>query len=69
MTLSAGTLEDPNSIKPQVVVFAKNRNHWDVMDSTLETFDDMPDWKPEIGDEQMNYQVYLSGACDIYMSA
>lgn len=49
IALSAGTLEDPNSIKPQVAVFAKYKNHWDVMDSSLETFDDMPDWKPEFG--------------------
>lgn len=49
MTVSAGTLENPNLIKPQVAVFAKFKNHWDVMDSSLESFDDMPDWKPELG--------------------
>ena len=49
MTVSVGTLEDPNLIKPQVAVFAKFRNHWDTMDSSLETFNDMPDWKPEFG--------------------
>lgn len=49
MTVSAGTLENPNLIKPQVTVCAKNRNHWDMMDGSLETYDDMPDWKPESG--------------------
>ena len=47
VTVSAGTLEDPNSIEPQVVVFAKYRNHWDLMDNSLETYQDMPDWKPD----------------------
>jgi hypothetical protein len=49
MTVSAGTLELPNSIEPQVAVCAKYKNHWDAMDDSLETFDDMPDWKPEFG--------------------
>ena len=46
VTVSAGTLEDPNLVEPQVIVFAKDRNNWDLMDSSLEAFDDMPDWKP-----------------------
>ncbi len=49
MTVSAGTLEDPNLIEPQVAVFAKFKNHWDMMDSSLETFEGMPDWKPKLG--------------------
>ena len=49
VTLSAGTLEDGNLIELQVVIFAKYRNHWDKIDSKLEIFDDMPDWKPESG--------------------
>ena len=47
VTFSVGTLDDPNLVEPQVVVFAKHRSHWDMMDSALETFNDMPDWKPE----------------------
>jgi hypothetical protein len=49
MTVSAGTLDDPNSIKPQVVVFARTRRDWDMMDVALPIFDTQPDWKPEDG--------------------
>ena len=50
VTVSAGTLEDPNAVEPEVAVFDKNRNHWDKMDGSLETHDDMPDWKPDLGE-------------------
>lgn len=49
MTVSAGTLDDPNSVSPQVVIFAQTRRHWDSVDSGLPTFDTQPDWKPEDG--------------------
>jgi hypothetical protein len=49
MTVSAGTLDDPNSITPQVAVFARTRRDWDMMNGALPTFDDQPDWKPEDG--------------------
>ncbi len=47
VTVSLGTLEDSSDFKPEVVVFARNRKHWDVMDDTLMTFEAQPHWKPE----------------------
>jgi hypothetical protein len=49
MTVSVGTLDDPNSVTPQVVIFARTRRTWDVMDTSLPTFETQPAWKPEDG--------------------
>jgi hypothetical protein len=49
MTVTVGTLDDPDSVIPQVVIFARSRRRWDLMDGTLATFDTQPDWKPEDG--------------------
>lgn len=49
MTVSVGTLDDPDRLTPQVAVFARTRRHWDVMDAALATFDGQPDWKPSDG--------------------
>jgi hypothetical protein len=50
MTVSVGTLADPDEVTPQVVIFARSRRHWDLGDSSLPTFDAQPpEWKPEDG--------------------
>ena len=46
VTVSLGTLDDTNDFKPEVVVFAENRNHWDLMDESIESYNGQPDWKP-----------------------
>ncbi len=48
-TVALGTLDDPNAVSPQVIVFARSRPHWDVMDSALPSYDTQPNWKPEDG--------------------
>jgi hypothetical protein len=35
--------------EPAVVIFARNRKPWDVMDSSLPTFESQPRWRPEDG--------------------
>lgn len=47
VTVSVGTLEDPNTVTPQVVVFARSRRQWDSVGGDLPTFDAQPNWKPE----------------------
>jgi len=47
MTVTVGTLDDPAGLEPQVVVFARSRRAWDVMDPALPTFAAQPAWKPE----------------------
>ena len=49
MTVSLGTLDSPDDLVPQVVVFARSRRRWDVMDEQLPTYQAQPDWKPEDG--------------------
>jgi hypothetical protein len=49
VTVSVGTLDDPNGVVPQVVVFARSRRHWDAMGASLPAFDTQPDWRPEDG--------------------
>ncbi len=49
VTVSLGTFDDSSTLEPQVVVFARNRKPWDVMNETLPTFDAQPDWKPANG--------------------
>ncbi|MEO1161639.1 MAG: GFA family protein [Pseudomonadota bacterium] len=47
VTVSLGTLDDSSMLEPQVAIFARNRKPWDVMDETIATFDNQPDWKPD----------------------
>jgi hypothetical protein len=49
MTVSVGTLDAPGVVSPQVVIFARTRPEWDVMDTALPTFEAQPDWKPADG--------------------
>jgi len=49
MTVSLGTLDTPDLLTPQVAIFARTRRHWDVMDTSLPTFDTQPGWKPAGG--------------------
>lgn len=50
VTVSLGTLEDASDFKPEVVIFAENRNPWDFMDEDIESFDRQPEWKPNKGE-------------------
>lgn len=47
VTITLGTLDDSSMFEPAVVVFARNRRPWDVMDRELPTFDAQPAWRPE----------------------
>lgn len=47
MTVAAGTLDNPGAITPQMVLFVRNRPHWDVMDAALPAFETQPEGRPE----------------------
>lgn len=49
MTVSVGTLDDPDSVTPQVAIFARSRRAWDHVDPGLPSFDTQPGWKPADG--------------------
>ncbi len=49
VAVSLGVFDDPSDFEPQVTVFTRSKNKWDVMDETLPGFETQPDWKPEDG--------------------
>jgi hypothetical protein len=49
LTFTAGTLEDPNCVRPQVGIFTRSKRHWDVTNAEVAEFETQPAWKP--GDE------------------
>ena len=46
MTVTLGTLDASDTLKPQVAIFARTRRAWDVMDESIATYDSQPGWKP-----------------------
>lgn len=46
VTLSLGTMDDSNGLQPDVVVFARNRKSWDLVDASIPGFDGQPAWSP-----------------------
>jgi len=49
MTISAGLLDDPDGLTPQVAIFTRSRRAWDAADSAVAAFDAQPNWKPADG--------------------
>jgi hypothetical protein len=49
MTISAGVFDEPGTLTPQVAIFARTRQHWDVMDGAVRSFAVQPDWTPDKG--------------------
>jgi hypothetical protein len=49
MTFTAGTLEDPNGVQPQVAVFTRSKRNWDSIGVDLAQFETQPPWKPADG--------------------
>lgn len=49
VTVAAGTLDDPDGLRPQLAVFTRTRRDWDAMDVAVPSVDALPDWMP--GDE------------------
>ncbi len=47
--VAVGTLDEPDTVTPQVVVFARSRRGWDEMDTELPTYDGQPNWRPHDG--------------------
>jgi len=47
VTIALGAFDDASMFEPDVVVFARNKQPWDIMDETLATFAAQPNWKPD----------------------
>jgi hypothetical protein len=42
ITISAGLFDEPDSFAPEVAIFARSRPSWDVIDSSVPSFDAQP---------------------------
>lgn len=46
LTLSLGTMDDAESLKVEVVIFDRDKQHWDQITDGIPRFATMPDWSP-----------------------
>jgi hypothetical protein len=47
LTLSLGTMDDATGLDIEVVIFERDRPHWDQLGEDVVSFATQPDWKPE----------------------
>lgn len=47
VTLSLGTFNDASDLEVQVVIFERDRQHWDQLGNDVVSFETQPDWKPD----------------------
>jgi hypothetical protein len=46
LTLSLGTMDDANGLDIGVVIFVRDKPHWDRLGEEVVSFATQPDWKP-----------------------
>ncbi len=47
VTLWLGTMDDAIGLEVEVVIFARDRPHWDALAGNVVSFATQPDWMPE----------------------
>lgn len=47
MTLSLGTMDDASDLNVEVVIFERDKPHWDHLGRDVVSFATQPDWTPE----------------------
>ena len=47
LTLTLGTMDDAIGLDVEVVIFKRDKPHWDQLGLDVVSFDTQPDWKPE----------------------
>lgn len=47
ITLSLGTMDEATGLKVEVVIFERDRPHWDGLDEGVTTFETQPGWTPD----------------------
>ncbi|SDR47311.1 GFA family protein [Pseudovibrio sp. Tun.PSC04-5.I4] len=47
MTLPLGSMDTAEALAVQVVIFNRDKQHWDALPETAAIFETQPDWKPE----------------------
>ena len=46
VTLTLGTMDDANELDVEVVIFDRDRQHWDNIDESVTKFSTQPEWSP-----------------------
>ena len=46
ITIPLGSMNDTTGLNVQVVIFARDKMHWDELGPDVAVFDTQPDWKP-----------------------
>lgn len=47
LTLTLGSMDDASDLKIEVVIFERDKPHWDELPEDVISFKTQPDWKPE----------------------
>lgn len=47
MTVTLGSMDDARGLDIEVVIFTRDRPHWDQLDEAVVTFETQPDWQPQ----------------------
>lgn len=47
ITLTLGTIDDASGLDVEVVIFERDKPHWDQLGQDVVSFATQPDWKPE----------------------
>tara|TARA_R110002049_G_scaffold78732_1_gene200391 strand:+ start:1593 stop:2015 length:423 start_codon:yes stop_codon:yes gene_type:complete len=47
LTLSLGTMDDAEDLKVEVVIFERDKPHWDCLADYVVSYVTQPDWKPD----------------------
>jgi hypothetical protein len=47
ITFSLGTMDDASDLRVQVVIFARDKQHWDALGDDVMAFETQPEWTPE----------------------
>jgi hypothetical protein len=46
LTFTLGTMDDATGLEVQVVIFERDKKHWDQLGDDVASFPTQPDWKP-----------------------
>ena len=47
LTLTLGTMDDASGLNVEVVIFERDKPHWDQLGQDVASFETQPDWKPD----------------------
>ncbi len=45
--MTLGSMDNANGLEVEVVIFERDRQHWDRLSEDIASFETQPDWKPD----------------------